>query len=150
MDLIRNDGNCFILPACLPTFASVALPHESPEQLRAVVTIGRLVEVLLDKAVPVLVAQVVVFHGADGERTDIHSTSSLTVIQIKYNFWAFMILQKSIIKPLKCIFLCNRLLVARLLAHLAVVASSRNLTSCKEICISYQLRINYDIAESQP
>ena len=48
------------------TFASVALSHESPEQLRAVVTVGRLVEVLLDEAVPVLVAQVVVFHGADG------------------------------------------------------------------------------------
>ena len=28
-------------------------------------TIGRLVEVLLDEAVPVLVAQVVVFHRAD-------------------------------------------------------------------------------------
>ena len=47
------------------TFARVALPHESPEQLRAVMTVGRLVEVLLDEAVPVLVAQVVVFHGAD-------------------------------------------------------------------------------------
>ena len=47
------------------TFARVSLPHESPEELRAVMTIGRLVEVLLDEAVPVLVAQVVVFHRAD-------------------------------------------------------------------------------------
>ena len=46
------------------TFASVALPDESPEQLRAVMAVGRLVEGLLDEAVSVLVAQVVVFHRA--------------------------------------------------------------------------------------
>ena len=47
------------------TFARVSLPHESPQELRAVMTIGRLVEVLLNEAVPMLVAQVVVFHRAD-------------------------------------------------------------------------------------
>lgn len=39
------------------------MSHESPQQLCAVVTICRLVEALLDKAVSVLVAQVVVLDG---------------------------------------------------------------------------------------
>ena len=71
------------------TFANVALSHESPEELRAVVTVGRLVEVFLDEAVPVLVAQVVVFHGADEPRFNLH-LESRKVCQfwsIRTKFW---------------------------------------------------------------
>ena len=46
------------------TFTNVTLPHETPKQVSAVVTIRRFVKSLLDEAVSMLVGKVVVPHGA--------------------------------------------------------------------------------------
>lgn len=51
-----------------PTFTSIALTYETPEELTAKVTVGGLVKGLADEAVAMLVGQVILFDRAAGTR----------------------------------------------------------------------------------